>query len=310
MDLSGNRYGRLLVLTAGPRKGPHHRPTWHCRCECGTAIMVYQSNLLNSHQKSCGCLRREIAKTKRAQELTGEKFGRLLVLGRGRHMKTVATWLCQCDCGQTVTVRTYCLTSGMTQSCGCLKRETTSQRSLHDLTGKTFDRWTVICRGPNHEHHTQWVCTCVCGKVGIVDAHHLTSGWSKSCGCLKSTHQVADHELLLLKSTRHSWGAAKQRCSNPNAPGYAYYGGRGITFSPRWNRLKDFIADVGLKPSLQHSLDRYPNPDGHYEPGNVRWATKQEQAQNRRTAIRQFMPPKDPFTGRFSLDVTSPSPSA
>lgn len=73
---------------------------------------------------------------------------------------------------------------------------------------------------------------------------------------------------------------AKDRCTNPNDKGYLYYGGRGIQFL--FNTFAEFLADVGLRPTKKHSLDR-KNNNGHYEPGNLRWATKSEQMKNRRS---------------------------
>jgi hypothetical protein len=78
----------------------------------------------------------------------------------------------------------------------------------------------------------------------------------------------------------------RQRCQNPNDPAYAHYGGRGIRVDPRWESFEKFAADVGPAPSNRHSIDRYPNNDGNYEPGNVRWATAQEQALNTRSNHR------------------------
>jgi hypothetical protein len=82
------------------------------------------------------------------------------------------------------------------------------------------------------------------------------------------------------------WAGMIERCTSPGYHHWSSYGGRGIKVHESW--LKDFaafFADVGPRPSLAHSLDRYPNNDGNYEPGNVRWATAKEQAANRRTNI-------------------------
>lgn len=77
------------------------------------------------------------------------------------------------------------------------------------------------------------------------------------------------------------WGKMRSRCKNPNATDYARYGGRGIGICDRWSDFDLFLADVGKRPSSEHSLDREDN-DGHYEPGNVKWATRVEQQNNKR----------------------------
>jgi hypothetical protein len=88
-----------------------------------------------------------------------------------------------------------------------------------------------------------------------------------------------------VRGARASWRAIFQRCDNPNMPKFHLYGGRGITVYPQWrgrNGFKRFLSHIGPRPSVKHSLDRYPNVNGHYEPGNVRWATAAEQNSNRR----------------------------
>jgi hypothetical protein len=78
------------------------------------------------------------------------------------------------------------------------------------------------------------------------------------------------------------WVNMKQRCYNPKSPIYKYYGGSGVTVCERWkDDFAAFLEDVGPRRSLEYSLDRYPNARGNYEPGNVRWATDEEQARNR-----------------------------
>lgn len=79
-----------------------------------------------------------------------------------------------------------------------------------------------------------------------------------------------------------TWKGIVQRCTDANAPIYRYYGGRGVTICDRWRSFEAFLADVGFKPNPTVSLDRIDNDRG-YEPGNVRWASKRDQARNRRS---------------------------
>lgn len=100
--------------------------------------------------------------------------------------------------------------------------------------------------------------------------------------------EVHSHNLRtpFEKKLYRCWKLMKSRCNNKNVPAYVRYGGAGITVCKRWNNsFRNFREDVGLPPTMIHTLDRYPNNKGNYEPGNCRWATKSEQACNRKTTV-------------------------
>jgi hypothetical protein len=79
-----------------------------------------------------------------------------------------------------------------------------------------------------------------------------------------------------------TWISMKDRCLNSNHPYFKYYGGAGVTICPQWlNSFETFLNDVGPRLSAKHSIDRFPDRHGNYEPGNVRWATRREQVLNR-----------------------------
>lgn len=80
-------------------------------------------------------------------------------------------------------------------------------------------------------------------------------------------------------SAYHSWASMMQRCTNPKRRSYKHYGGRGITVCLRWRTFENFLADMGDRPDGK-TIDRWPDKDGNYEPGNCRWATNSEQARN------------------------------
>lgn len=97
-------------------------------------------------------------------------------------------------------------------------------------------------------------------------------------------HLIHGHSPRGKRSPEHqAWLSMKGRCLRASHRFYGYYGGRGITICERWlHSFENFLADVGSRPSPAHSIDRYPDRDGNYEPGNVRWATRKEQQRNLR----------------------------
>lgn len=137
-----------------------------------------------------------------------------------------------------------------------------------------------------------WLCQCDCGNQIEVRESLLAAGWKGSCGCLaadsrretgrkRATHGASRNGKLTPEYI--AWNNCRSRCYDPKNTHYKDYGGRGIKVCPEWrNSFSRFLADVGPRPSPKHSLDRFPDNDGNYEAGNVRWATQQQQQRNNR----------------------------
>lgn len=151
-------------------------------------------------------------------------------------------------------------------------------------TGNKYGKLTVLCRVENNPRGKQRVrCRCECGAEIEVLVNSLRTGNTRSCGCAMGEGHITHG--LNRSLTHRIWCNMKTRCTNPKATGYNRYGGRGVTICDRWQSFENFLEDMGECPSGM-SLDRYPNRSGNYDPDNCRWATRQEQGENRDSTRR------------------------
>ena len=161
-------------------------------------------------------------------------------------------------------------------------------RQYTDLTGRRFVRWAVIHFLRTNGFQRFWLCRCDCGTEKEIPTGNLTGRVTTSCGCLKREMTSRRNRTHGLSGTREHriWKAMNARCSQPNNPAYKNHALRGIKVCDQW-RGKDgfarFLADMGPCPSPKHSIDRFPDTNGNYEPGNCRWATTVQQSRNMRT---------------------------
>lgn len=197
IDITGQKFNRLTVLERS-LPNQNHLAMWKCKCDCGTEVIVAGTLLRNGHTKSCGCLQKEKATQCNLKDITGQRFGRLIVIEKD-HIKKGNYWKCKCDCGNIVSVRGVDLKREAVRSCGCLQKEKVKQYNWQplDLIGQRFGKLFVLKRIENDDRgNTRWECRCDCGNILRIRGGALTTGNTKSCGCLNSKGNAEIKQLL------------------------------------------------------------------------------------------------------------------
>lgn len=146
IDLTGQKFGRWAVVGKSKDKGDKNY--WHCKCECGNEKDVYVYSLTNGKSKSCGCLQKETQSNQTLKDLTGQRFGKLLVISKAENIGNKVAWNCVCDCGNHIVVKAcnLCRKESPTISCGC-----EHFKPKYDLTGKRFGKLLVIGLSSDNE---------------------------------------------------------------------------------------------------------------------------------------------------------------
>lgn len=241
-------------------------------------------------------------------DLTGTTIYSWTVLAYGGRHNGDGLWHCRCQCGQIELLSGQRLRNGaVRQHCGCVvdpwdKSALTWEQleasgivdcpsHMKDIAGQVVNRLSVVGLIGRWDNKTWWRCDCACGKSATIEQYSIVHGKVMSCGCakvdagkkrFKHGRSIGKENMLMLGK----WHAMIARCHNPRVKSYPDYGGRGILVCERWRKSVDaFIEDMGFPPTPQHSLDRYPDTNGNYEPGNVRWATRHQQQRNTRKTI-------------------------
>lgn len=187
-NLVGQKYNRLTVLEQDMEKyAEKHEVFWKCQCDCGNFKSVRTYDLTHGKTKSCGCLRNEKVREAIGNKLEGQQFGKLTVLKQvdsiledSGQLRTA--WLCRCDCGEEVIVKTINLKSGDTKSCGCWNLEKLSSKKKN-LTNIRFGKLIPfeidnekMTNRKDYDTKAYWKCRCDCGSICTVSSNNLIQG--------------------------------------------------------------------------------------------------------------------------------------
>lgn len=189
IDLTGQRFTRLLVIRRVPSKNPSRtQATWECLCDCGAITLSIGTTLRSGESKSCGCLRDERFASLKS-DIADLRVGMLVAIEPCERPKGVSKgnyWRCACDCGGEAVVRANAFKYGQIKSCGCLRKRSTFH-ARRDLTGDRFGRLVAMEKlaAVKQQGHS-YRCLCDCGETVVARGKDIASGITTSCGCARS----------------------------------------------------------------------------------------------------------------------------
>ena len=300
-NLAGQKFGRWTVLNCARRATKREQSKWNCRCDCGTERTVNSYCLRRGRSLSCGCYSVEVTNARSTKHGAGR---------RGAETPEFIAWMAAKGRCLNPGNRAYAHYGGRGITI-CARWREDFAAFLADMgprpRGASLDR--IDSNGNYEPSNCRWATSKEQGR-NRRDCRTITAfgetlcmeEWAERSGVSRTTISVRldmgwspdravstpvrrapvpQDERSQLRRVRSNM---LNRCYDPRCRGFKNYGGRGIVVCERWRDSIDaFIADVGPRPSPKHSIDRI-DVNGHYEPGNVRWATAFEQNRNKRAA--------------------------